>query len=333
MDNQDEGKVISNEPGGRGSQDTVVVSNINWPAQSAGIQRDISPLRFLVITIGGIFLAEVVAMIFIYSFQNLPYYIQTIIDASIMIVMVSPVLYFFFLRPLIRHIEKRDRAEEALRQSEARFRKVFHSSPASLSIARLVDGIFIDVNESFLHMFGHNREEVIGHTSIELEMFVNPDERAELNRRLLRRRLLGQQGIRAYEMATRTKSGELRSVLVSMEDIELNGEICILAALSDITEHKRDEERLRKAYDELELRVQERTEELRIANSELEEEIIERMQAEEELQVANQELTRFNNAMVGRELRMIELKNEVNELCGSTGQPVRYPLDFEREEQ
>jgi PAS domain S-box-containing protein len=49
---------------------------------------------------------------------------------------------------------------------------------------------------------------------------------------------------------------------------------------------------------------------------------------EEELRVANEELTRFNNAMVERELRMIELKQEVNELCQQAGQPPRYPLDF-----
>jgi hypothetical protein len=57
----------------------------------------------------------------------------------------------------------------------------------------------------------------------------------------------------------------------------------------------------------------------------LEEEITERKRVEEEL-------TRFNNAMVGRELRMIELKKEVNELCQSARLPHRYPLDFEKEE-
>ncbi|MBK5274550.1 MAG: PocR ligand-binding domain-containing protein [Desulfuromonadales bacterium] len=49
----------------------------------------------------------------------------------------------------------------------------------------------------------------------------------------------------------------------------------------------------------------------------------------EELRVSNEELTRFNDASVGRELRMIELKEEVNELCGQAGMPQRYPLDFD----
>jgi PAS domain S-box-containing protein len=60
-----------------------------------------------------------------------------------------------------------------------------------------------------------------------------------------------------------------------------------------------------------------------------EEEIKQRV---EELHAANEELLRFNRAMEDREFRMIELKKEINELCGRLGQPQRYPLDFEREQ-
>jgi hypothetical protein len=60
--------------------------------------------------------------------------------------------------------------------------------------------------------------------------------------------------------------------------------------------------------------------------------ITERKRAQAALQAANDELTRFNRTMIGRELRMIEMKKEVNELCEQCGQPPRYPLDFERDE-
>ncbi len=53
----------------------------------------------------------------------------------------------------------------------------------------------------------------------------------------------------------------------------------------------------------------------------------------EKLNAANEELQRFNRAMVGRELRMIELKKEVNELLVQAGEPPRYRLDFEKEER
>ena len=42
-----------------------------------------------------------------------------------------------------------------------------------------------------------------------------------------------------------------------------------------------------------------------------------------------EDLARFNRAAVGREVRMIDLKKEINELCAAAGQPPRYALDFE----
>jgi two-component system, chemotaxis family, CheB/CheR fusion protein len=48
----------------------------------------------------------------------------------------------------------------------------------------------------------------------------------------------------------------------------------------------------------------------------------------EELRATNEELNRFNEAMVGRELRMIELKQEIDALCAEFGRPLRYQLDF-----
>ncbi len=60
--------------------------------------------------------------------------------------------------------------------------------------------------------------------------------------------------------------------------------------------------------------------------------ITERKRAEEALRQTNEELTRFNSAAVGRELRMVELKKEVNELCAQAGQPPRYPLDSGEEQ-
>ncbi|GEM_PF-1310728 len=57
--------------------------------------------------------------------------------------------------------------------------------------------------------------------------------------------------------------------------------------------------------------------------------ITERKRAEEEMRAANRELEEYNQAMVGRELRMIELKQEINALCAQLGQTPRYPLEDE----
>lgn len=61
----------------------------------------------------------------------------------------------------------------------------------------------------------------------------------------------------------------------------------------------------------------------------MEEELGQRL---EQLRMANEELSRFNRAAVGRELQMIELKREINELCMESGRPQRYPLEFDEQE-
>ena len=49
----------------------------------------------------------------------------------------------------------------------------------------------------------------------------------------------------------------------------------------------------------------------------------------EELRASNDELTRFNRVAVDRELRMVDLKKEINEVCKEAGLPQRYKVDFE----
>jgi PAS domain S-box-containing protein len=154
-------------------------------------------------------------------------------------------------------ISKRKQAEAQARQSEERFSKAFRASPMAISITRLSDGYFTDVNDSFLRILGYNREEVIGRTAVELNIYRNHQERSKLIRRLL------EQGeLRDYEMTTQTKSGESIYVLLSSEIIELDGEAYILASILDITERKHAEEEIRKLNAELEQRVKERTTEL-----------------------------------------------------------------------
>ncbi len=81
------------------------------PADLKRVQGNIAPERILAITIGGIVLAEVVAMIFVYYYRFLPYYLQVLLDTSIMTVIIFPLLYFLSFRPLLVHIQKRSLAE------------------------------------------------------------------------------------------------------------------------------------------------------------------------------------------------------------------------------
>ncbi|MBD1813769.1 PAS domain S-box protein, partial [Microcoleus sp. FACHB-DQ6] len=143
---------------------------------------------------------------------------------------------------LQQEIAVRMQTEVALGQSEEKFSKAFRSSPNPIAIARLADGRYIEVNDSFLSTFSYSREEVIGFTPIELNLWVNLEECGRY------RQLLQESGmLRNQEFDCRTSSGEVRKMLVSADIIELGGEACILLVTNDITERQRVEEALKES--------------------------------------------------------------------------------------
>jgi len=144
-----------------------------------------------------------------------------------------------------RDITERMQAEAKLRQSEERFSKAFLASPAAITIATLAEGRFIDANESFLHLMGYSREEIIGRTALGMDMWLSADDRSRFAATLREHGF-----VRNYECAFRTKSGTIREGLGAAELIQLNGERCILTLIIDITDRKRFEIELSKARDE-----------------------------------------------------------------------------------
>ncbi len=129
-----------------------------------------------------------------------------------------------------------EQAAETLRASEERFNRAFHASPVSMSITRLADGKFINVNDALLATNGYSREEFVGRTSIELGVWAEPGDREKVAR------MLSEHGaVRNIETRFRMKSGEVRTFLLSAERIELEGELCVLMASTDITERKQVE--------------------------------------------------------------------------------------------
>jgi PAS domain S-box-containing protein len=127
-------------------------------------------------------------------------------------------------------------AQEALRQSEEKFSKVFHASPIPLSISHVSDGRFADVNESFLQRLGYERHEVIGRSAQELGVWADPAERETMMQNLSAGRSL-----RNFETQFRTKSGELGTALLFRDIIEIAGEEYIIGTSLDITERKQME--------------------------------------------------------------------------------------------
>jgi two-component system sensor kinase FixL len=147
---------------------------------------------------------------------------------------------------VVEDITVRKRADAALRESEERFAKAFRASPVAMIITRVSDNCFIDVNERFCHMLDYSPEEVLGRSSLDLNLLADPQDRAT------RVRIQRERGsVRDYETIVRSRSGELHAVLLSVEAIELAGEPCFLTILVDISDRKRAEQALVRTADRL----------------------------------------------------------------------------------
>ncbi|MEQ9033476.1 MAG: PAS domain S-box protein, partial [Aggregatilineales bacterium] len=137
------------------------------------------------------------------------------------------------------HRRKRRWAEQELRQSEERFTRAFQSSPVAISISTVAEGILLDVNMQYLKLFGYGREEVIGHSIHDLNIWDAYSRRREIIQLLSSHSTAQNQDLRL-----RTKTGDVLECLVSFEQIDLGNELCILAMITDITDRKRAEEEI-----------------------------------------------------------------------------------------
>ena len=131
-------------------------------------------------------------------------------------------------------------AAEALQVSEKRYRTVFQTSLDAISLARVSDMKFIDVNQALLDTLGYEREEVIGKTSIELGFFADDSAREAMMESLRQN-----SGCRALEARFRKKSQEIGWGELSSSIIEIEGVPCILSITRDITAAKAAEKTIR----------------------------------------------------------------------------------------
>jgi PAS domain S-box-containing protein len=139
-------------------------------------------------------------------------------------------------------VTQRKRAEARLRRSEARFSEVFNLSPVAITVTRVVDGSFLDVNDALLQMLGYERDEVIGHTSLSVNFWMSPEERAAMVGRI---QTSG--SVRDFPLRARASGGDILDLLISVNMVELGGEPHLFCFLTNVTERKRAEEALRQS--------------------------------------------------------------------------------------
>ena len=135
-------------------------------------------------------------------------------------------------------------SSQRLRESEERFRKAFRSIPAHVSIVRLSDRRFIEVNEGFVSDSGYKKSEIIGKTSMELNLWGSDQARETFFEKFLNDGF-----VHSFEAEFRSKNGRIDAALISAERIEIDQQPCVLALSLTITDRKRAEEELKLSLD------------------------------------------------------------------------------------
>jgi PAS domain S-box-containing protein len=140
----------------------------------------------------------------------------------------------------VKDISDKKKAEEQLRFSEEKFLKAFLCAPDSVTITSMTTGLFVDTNEVLLKRTGYQRHELIGKSSIDLNFWVDLNERDKIIKSLNK-----YNSIKEFETKLRMRSGEIKDCLISGELVEINREKYVIFYIRDITWQKKYDENLR----------------------------------------------------------------------------------------
>lgn len=143
-------------------------------------------------------------------------------------------------------IEERRKAQEAERQSEARFSKIFRLSPDAMCISYGIDGRILDVNERWENLFGYESAEVIGITAQQLNLYASEKDSSAV---IERNRASG--AIRDLEVKMRNKAGAIRQAAISGEAIAIGDVPCFITIIRDMTEQRRAESESQRQREQL----------------------------------------------------------------------------------
>gem|GEM_PF-1263103 len=125
---------------------------------------------------------------------------------------------------------ERKQVESALRHSEEKFAKAFHSSPDAILITRVADGLIVDANEGFVELSGFTREEAIGVDTLALGVWADPHDRERVISAL---RTEG--SVRDLEVDVRVRSGRTLRCLMAASSIDVDGVPHLLTVVRDVT--------------------------------------------------------------------------------------------------
>jgi len=140
-----------------------------------------------------------------------------------------------------KEISRLKQEVEKIRKSEEKFRIAYMTNPDLININRLSDGMYISVNDGFTRILGYTEEDAVGRTSLDMNIWVDPEERIDLVNKL---KIKGE--VKNFETKFLSKDGNIVNGIMSSSLIDLDGVPHILSIIKDVTIRKRAEEALAK---------------------------------------------------------------------------------------
>jgi diguanylate cyclase (GGDEF)-like protein/PAS domain S-box-containing protein len=197
-----------------------------------------SPTSIFLAVALSVFVSEALVMFLLQFLPQQPLLIEAIIDATLLVGLVSPLLYFFLFRPLVTHIREHQQLENVLvKNKEEQFKIMIRSSLDGFWITDL-KGRFLEVNSAYCQMIGYNQEELLNMGISDVKVTENPDEITLHIDKLVKT------GSDRFETRHRHKDGHILDFEVSANYSDLNdGQIYCF--LHDVTERNHTEEELK----------------------------------------------------------------------------------------
>jgi diguanylate cyclase (GGDEF)-like protein/PAS domain S-box-containing protein len=151
--------------------------------------------------------------------------------ANLMIILVVCAAGGRALMSAVREGYARERAlSGALAVSQERMDRIFRATQNAIVVSRVEDGLYHDVNDAYLHMFGYERHEVVGRSSLALGIWEDPRERERFVRDASRRG-----GARGFDTRLRRRSGEIFEAQLSAERLAIDGTEYLVVSVADVS--------------------------------------------------------------------------------------------------
>lgn len=198
-----------------------------------------SPFSLLIIIAFSVFVSEALVMFILYFLQISSIWLRALLDSTILLFLIFPLLYIFLFRPLSLHITERKKAEEALSESEKKYRTLFEQAGDSIVIIDPETRALLEFNDMAHESLGYTREEFEKIKISDFEFYENEEEVKKRAKKVLMKEL------DTFEAKHRTKSGEIRDLHISNKAVTIYGGTFLLSIRRDITDIKKTQKALR----------------------------------------------------------------------------------------